>query len=453
QELWLHFYGRRMTDQAKGQYARDNKTKSNRYRGLMRDRPKPHAMADVLMPRLVALCTPEHYAATGALADLGPYLPISQAKAFNLGVTERRYFMTDYLKGNAYGWQVFGCRWEENAGHTPFNYEPIQSSDYLFQYINSRHPSWLEFGRRRNIHFRDVRAYKIEGTDVFGYTSWKSFATANVSEEWCKRPKLTGPEIAKYSQGRTSRTGWAMPDPAHVNLDELYDLYCLFGDNRALAASRNAAAVGGAFTAFRGGQVSRLNGWSMRTLLRYLDLTGDKECMPYVARSMRNSWQLARKHRHHAKVPTVSAGTDYEGWFNNIFGRSVILAYRVTGDENMRDLALGMAKGRAAEKLRYPTLTAFAYDQTGDKSYRYDKPEQFGRYWVSAINQLYSHNYFPACDGYLWAKPRPDEAAPAAVKDLAAEGLGGGQVQLTWTAAGDDGNEGTAAVQQVKWAD
>ncbi|MHC4715781.1 MAG: exo-rhamnogalacturonan lyase family protein [Planctomycetota bacterium] len=453
QQMWLHFYGRKMAGKAVSQYPRDTRTKSRTYRGLMRDRPKPHVIADLEMPRLVALCTPEHYAACGALADLGPYLPIRRAKGFPLGMTERRYFMTDYLKGNAYGWHVFGCRWEENAGHTPYNYEPILSSDYLFQFITSRHRSWLEFGLRRNIHFRDCRAYQIQGTQPFSARSYDEFKRVNVQEEWFVRPAPTGPEVTRYTKGKYKRAGWYMPDPAHVSVDELYDLYCLFGDNRALAGARNAAAVGGAYAAFRQANVSRLNGWSMRALVRYLDLTGSQEARPYVDRAMDQFWNLARRHRHRAKVPTVSPNSGYEGWFNNIAARGVILAYRVTGDERMRDLALGMAAGRHDEKLRYPTLTAFAWDQTGDARYLHHDPDAFGRYRVEATTQVYSKNYFPACDGYLWAKPRPDRPAPSAVRDLAAVALGNGSVKVSWTAPGDDGKHGRAAVYQLKWSD
>ena len=456
QEMWILFYSRGRTANGKytpkGEYYRETKVKADKHRGLMRNRPKLRTLSYMLTPQVFALCSAEHYAACGALADIGPYLPIKDARGFAIRETERRYMTTDYLKGNAFGWQVFGCRWEECAGHTPYNYEPILSSDYLFQYILSRSPSWLEWGYRRNMHFRDTRAYKINGTDLWGFRNWKSFASQNVSEDWCKRAQPTGPEITKYSQGRYKRVGWMLPDPAHVCVDELYDLWVLFGDRRAYEGAANCGAVGGAFSAFRPGQVSRLNGWGMRTLMRYYDLTGDKKCLPYVNKSIARFWEIAVKNRSRPKIPTSRAGTPYDGWYNNITGRAIIMAYNATGDERMRDLGIGMAKGRANEKMRYPTLTAFAYDQTGDESYRYDKPEKFAHYWVNEINQMYSHNYYPACDGYLWAKPRPDKQAPAAVTDLSAQSVDG-QVHLTWTAPGDDGKRGTATIYQVKWAD
>lgn len=460
QEMWLLFYGRGLTGKAKPQYIRDRWTKSDKHRGLMRDRPVPHCLADQLIPRLVALCSPEHYAACGALSDMGTYLSIRGMAPFRLGMTERRYFMTDYLKGNAYGWQVFGCRWEENAGHSPYNYEPILSSDYLYRYINSQHPTWLEFGLRRNMHFRNCRAYKIDGADPFGYTTWRAqdgsgFSQNNVSEDWCKRSQPKDEEARKYSQGRTGgRVGWYLPDPAHVCVDELVDLYCLFGDTRALEGARNAGAVGGAFAALHGkAQTTRLYGWGMRTLMRYYDLTGDPKCRAYVDRAIERFWNIARESKHRAVVPVHRPGTGYEGWYMNIVGRSVIMAWDLTGDERMRDLAIGLAKGRDKQLLRYPSLCAFTYDQTGNPAFRHDKTETFATYWASQITQIHSRNYYVASDGYLWAKPRPDTTPPAAVADLAAKALGGGQVRLTWQAPGDDGREGTAAIYQVKWSD
>jgi len=437
QELWLHFYARGLKAPATSQYPRDDATKSEWW-SLTRDRPWPHFLADSLLPRLAALCTREHYAACGALADIGPYLPVPDDRGFPVESTERLYFTTQYLKGNAYGWQVFGCRWEEYAGHSPWNYEPISSSNYLYKFINTQHPTWLEFGYRRDKHFRDVRAYKIDGTTLFGAKTWAEFSRRNVCEEWCSRRGLwpKGEEVEKYAQGRYRRAGWFLPNPAHDNLDELYDLYCLFGDNRALEGARNIAAVGGAYVATRKISIHRATGWCFRSLLRYRDLTGSDECLPYIERALDNFWQVAVKYRHARAI-------DYDNaWFYSVFGRTVVLAYEVTGDERMRDLAIGLARGWG--KPGQNSLNAFAYDQTGhDRHIKGFDPQ--GRRSLSG--------YFPACDGYLWLKPRPYRTPPAAVTDLAAEAGAAGEVQLTWKAPGDDGNKGTAGVYQVKWAD
>ena len=48
--------------------------------------------------------------------------------------------------------------------------------------------------------------------------------------------------------------------------------------------------------------------------------------------------------------------------------------------------------------------------------------------------------------------PRVDQTPPAAVGDLRARALGGGKVELTWTATGGDGKTGRAANTQIKYA-
>ena len=441
QELWLYFYGRGLSGGARAQYSRDGQTRS-RWWQLLRDRPWPHVVADSLIPGFFARSTNAHYAACGALADLGPYLPITGGAPFPLAVTERRYFMTDYLKGNAYGWQVFGTRWEEWKGHSPCNYEPIGSSDYLFRYINTGYESWREFGRRRNIHFRNVRAFKIDDGDRrFSYKSWGQFRANAECEDYCGRggsfPK--DEQARKYSRGLWRRANWELPNPAHNCLDELYDLYCLYGDTRALEGMRSVAAVGGAYVgmADRAVGIHRATGWCFRSLLRYYELTGDKAALPYVKGAIDNAWKMVRR-ENYRHMPRINYPNT---WFYNVFGRAVILAYQATGDERMRDLAIGMTQMRPS-KSGHPALNAFSWEQTGHAKYRSDVPQKYARFG----------GYFLSCDGYRWAKSRPDKAPPAAVRDLAAAG-GAGQVSLTWTAPGDDGNTGTAAVYQVKWSE
>ncbi|MCX7590658.1 MAG: hypothetical protein N2255_03415 [Kiritimatiellae bacterium] len=440
-ECWLYFYGRGLQPPAKPEFARDNETRSQWW-NLLRDRPWPHVVADTLLPDVFARCTPEHYAECGALADLGPYLPIKGGKPFSLGVHERRYFMTDYLKGNAYGWQVFGSRWEEQKGHSPSNYEPISSSDFLFNYINTGAATWLEIGRRRNLHFRDVRAFKIDDDKRFSYRSWAEFRANAECEDFCGREtKMPRDEEAqKYMAGLWKRESWELPNPEHNNLDELYDLYCLFGDMRALEGMTSVAAVGGAYVGMPGTKVSihRASGWCLRSILRYYELTGDRASLNYITNALDNCWAMVRRegYRHVSKISYDNA------WFYNVFGRAIVLAYYVTGDERMRDLAIGMTQNRTT-KGQHPTLNAFSYDQTGDKRYYSEMADKYAKLG----------GYFPACDGYLWAKSRPDQIPPAAVGDLAASSTSGGEVILTWTAPGDDDRKGTATIYQIKWAE
>ncbi|MCG3178035.1 MAG: hypothetical protein BIFFINMI_00358 [Phycisphaerae bacterium] len=438
QEIWLHFY----STAQKPQYAADPLK-----------RPWPHVIDDMMVtPTLFARCAPAHYAACGALADLGPYLTIggqddvtlenepvhTVTGDFPLPVTERRYFMTDYLKGNAFGWQVFGCRWEEYAGHSPWNYEPIGSSYFLFNYVNTGGPNFLEYGLRRFRHFRDLRAYKIDGTDLWDYKDWKGYSGNNVAEEWCSRKGLEpkGDEIAKYSAGRYARRGWFGPNPEHANLDELNDLYLLFGDERAREGMANIASYGGALVGLRKVDIGRHTGWALRALVRYYELTGDKEALKYLNPALDNFWDVARRNR---SVQMIKYDNN---WFMDVFSRAAVMAYDLTGDERIRDLVIGLDRDRHKSKGAWPTMTAFCWDQTGLEEYYSEQAASYARLG----------GYFPACAGYLWAKPRPDKAAPAAVADLAAA-AGAGEVTLTWTAPGDDANAGTAALYQVKYDD
>ena len=438
QELWLHFYARKLKG-GKVQYPR-GKPKTEWWQ-LLRDRPWPHVIADGLMPERVALCTREHYAATGALADLGPYLPIRDRAAFPWTVTERRYFMTDRGKGNSYGWQVWGTRWEEAKGHSPANYEPIRSSDYLFRYINTQHVSWLKIGRPRGMQFRNCRAFKVDDGKRFSYQTWGEFRGNAECEDYCGRGKSfpKDAEATKYSVGLGRRSPWELPNPAHNCLDELYDLHLLFGDQRAREGMESIAAVGGYYVGSPGARmgIHRATGWCFRSLLRYYELTGDRNALPLVKQAMDNAWASMKKanYRHMPRI-------NYDNtWFYNVYGRAIVLAYRTTGDERMRDLAIGMTQKRTT-KGKHPTLNAFSWEQTGAPEY------------YSSMAQKYAtmRRYFESCDGYVWAQPRADKIAPAAVKDLAAT-VNGRDVTLTWTAPGDDGNRGVAAVYQVKWSE
>jgi PcRGLX-like protein central beta sandwich domain/PcRGLX-like N-terminal RIFT barrel domain len=440
-EFWIHFFARGMKKGLRGEWPRDNMSRS-KWHGLLRDRPWPHVIADSKEPGpLVALCSKGHYAACGALADAGAYVPWKHSRGWHVAVTERRYLMTDYLKGNSFGWQVFGCRWEEYKGHSPWNYEPIGSTDYLYKFINTQHPTWLEWGRRRGMHSRNLRACKVDGTNVWGFKSWGEFRKQNVCEDYAKRAVPKDDELKKYSQGKFARAEWVLPNPAHMNLDECLDLYLLFGDMRALEVSRNAAAVGGAYVGMPDGSygIHRATGWCFRTLVRYKDLTGDKQCDPYLNKAIENFWKVARKHRSNpGKIRYKNT------WFYNVYGRSVVIAYLVTGDERMRDLAIGLTQDRNS-KRGHPTLNAFCYDQTGRKVYHSLKADE------RKIKGAYWGGYFPGCDDWMWNKPRPDKTPPQAVADLKAEALGGGKVKLTWTAPKDDA--GAASVYQLKYDD
>jgi hypothetical protein len=119
----------------------------------------------------------------------------------------------------------------------------------------------------------------------------------------------------------------------------------------------------------------------------------------------------------------------------------------------------------------WPNTMAQGYNLTGDERLL---KTMFEVYWA-AMSRVYVHPpKIPKGETpkYAWisgntkgdwisptafaigvgAHPRKDKQGPKAVTDLAAKALGGGKVELTWTAPADEGG-GTVSLYQVKWAE
>jgi len=436
--------------------------------------------------RVFALPSPEHCGRAGALSDLGPYMMHDKNRAFagkdvyfSLAKVERGLL---HPRANGFGWQVFGMRWFEMAGHSPWNYEPLGSSGSLWTHLLNAKDDRLEWGMRVARHARDVRAYYIDGQDNLAlWKKWRPDYWENcVIEHFSRlvkgaisRPKVKHPDLAKHPYRRHR---WPLPNMSHLNLDEVYDLYLMTGDDRALRCMRTIADHGIAWVLLRPGkrQVYRDEGWCMRTLMRYYELTGDPRYEPYVRKVIDRIWRDVNK----AGPITGRGGT----WYQAIYARGCITAWRATGDERMRDLALGCAdwgmtyevttKGYPAPGKPKPWLLtpeqrvgpkwqrgmcppwangyhidlyAWAYQQTGDKKYL----DAMDFAWKMNRNTWWL-GYFP-CAMYMAYGPRSDTTPPAAIADLKAE-AGKGQASLSWTAPGDDGMKATAGVYQIKYA-
>ncbi|MFO7897923.1 MAG: hypothetical protein R6V58_02560 [Planctomycetota bacterium] len=430
-------------------------------------RPWAHVVYDNYLSTPWALPPVEHCGKCGALHDLGPYKMDDRVPVigFPLERRDRRSMMTDYLKGNGYGWQAFGTRWEELAGHSPWNYEPIWTSCSLFNYLVTRRVNWKTYGLRVARQARDVRAYLIDDQDnlALWWTRGGKYQRHCVFESFSRRTPKTGKHPYR-------RRRWPLPNQAHLNLDEVHDLYLMTGDDRARRCMEMIACHG-AYTATRMrryARPSRAEGWCLRVLMRYYGLTGDERFKPFVEQAIDKCWREINK-----------AGTQGGTWYGGVFGRGVIAAYLATGDERMRDVAIGHADWARTYEVGtegYPYHTvkqgpynvkpsergnhcpwanaylidvhAFAYEQTGDPAYKeamefaWEKLDprdgKFLMFLPAAVRRVYG--------------PRADKKPPAAVEDLKAEALGGGKVRLTWTASGDDEKTGTAAVYQIKVA-
>ena len=470
------------------------------------------ATAKRYQKRVFALPSPEHCGAAGALSDLGPYMMHEKIakpakEHFSLARMEQQALLPDANYGNGYGWQVFGMNWIERAGVSGTNYEPIGTSNSLWMHLLNAHPGRLEYGMRLARHARDVRTYHIEGQDNLAlWTTWRPGYWKNCVVEHVSRLAGGAIERAKnehpdWKNHPYSRHRFPLPNFQHLNLDEVYDLYLLTGDDRALRCMRTIADHGVVLSTLhpRPRRARRMTGWCLRTLGRYYELTGDKRYEPYVRKALDQIWNDINK-----AGPTDSKGGT---WQLAIYARGAINAYRAIGDERMRDLAIGCAdwamtyevnpkhgyayqqfpdpwnhkpedRGKVLpeeyKKYWFPEwsngymidLFANAYHQTGRKKYL--REMEFA--WKhnsdlpTTVNQAHkmpnpeNHHadawwlgYFPTAM-YMAYGPRADKVAPAAVTDLKAAAKGG-QATLTWIAPGDDDDKtGKASVYQIKYA-
>ena len=83
---------------------------------------------------------------------------------------------------------------------------------------------------------RDVRVYLIDDQDnLKTWKTWKDYVKNCVREEWPRR--LPNKGLHPYR-----RHPWVLPNMEHHNLDEMYDLYLLTGDDRARRCLETIAA-------------------------------------------------------------------------------------------------------------------------------------------------------------------------------------------------------------------
>ncbi|MCG3181956.1 MAG: hypothetical protein BIFFINMI_04402 [Phycisphaerae bacterium] len=369
----------------------------------------PAAVAATWERRLMPRPTLEHSAACGALADLGPYsvptTSLDKKPDSRIALYSDRSFTTDELYGNAYGWQIFGERWRSNGGHGRRGArQPIDEDNYLFRWLVGGRGDWFDAGDARNRQFRDVRVYQIDigEQDPFGFKDWNAFRAANRNEDWTNRPQPKDAEYLKYTQGRYSRSDWPFPNPEHTTIDLLYDRYLLFGDVRCYENMRIGAAHGGYFSG-RGGSWAdgwpwRANGWGMRALFRYWDLTGDKEAEACLR-------DVIATHAKHIGTKDFICHNDVRKaeinwWFTNIYCRGVSMMALHTGDPKMLELLKTLAAGKEAHARNVPALFAVLYHLTGDEKY---KKLVLGD--DDGAKLLTVGGYYPACDHWLLHQP------------------------------------------------
>jgi hypothetical protein len=415
-EIVLHFYGAKA---AAGGYAKD-----------AAGRPRIEDVANVWDARVFARPSAEHRAATGALSDVGPYTPptrgLDRKPSANIAANDPKMFTTDRLYGNAYGWRVFGERWRSQGGHGSRGArQPINEDNYLYQWYVTGAAEWLAAGDARSRHFRDSRCYRIDDQDALGFTDWTTFRRANTSErrEWTSRPLPDNEEIRKYRDGLPDYgTNWEFPNPEHCVLDLLYDRYLLFGDVRSLENMRVAAGHGGYFAIGYapkpgadlkaiGPTIGRDRGWSLRTLDRYWELTGDARAGEMMQAAIKAYEPLI------GKSPLWFANDQFahaSDWFTQIFSRAMAMTALHTGDPKALDICTSLAVGKEkpwAGSITYgrqtpqdaklfSTLFAVLYHLTGDVKYKEPLAEALKGDALLSVG-----GYFPASDHWLLTQP------------------------------------------------
>ncbi|MDD4891302.1 MAG: hypothetical protein PHU85_15380, partial [Phycisphaerae bacterium] len=386
-EVMLHFY----TLKGKKVYAVDDA-----------GRTWPHVFADCWDSRVLPRPTLEHICATGALTDLGPEsVPVSGFEDYALDVNNRRMLMTDKYLGNGFGWNPFGERWLSHGGHSMRGArQPIKEDHQLFSWYYTGGRGWLELGNNRSRLFRDVRSFRIDDQDPFGFADRKAFAGANRQEDYCNRPQPKDEEIAKYSQGRWPRSTWWLPNPAHITMDLVYDRYLLFGDQRAFEDLPVIAANGGTQIA-EAAYVHRETGWGFRALDRYCELTGDPKAKALQQRAIKTHSALI------GKTPLVCAGEAAGGgvnwWFTQVYSRGVSMTALHGGDPTALELCKTLAVGKESKADYFCMLFAVLYHLTGEEQYKdaVMKATNGGK----SLLKVYTDGDFPATAHWLLNQP------------------------------------------------
>jgi len=172
-------------------------------------------------------------------------------------------------------------------------------------------------------------------------------------------------------------------------LDLLYDRYLLMGDQRSFENMRVAAGHGAYFAIGSapkpgadkvGGSLGRSQGWSLRTLARYYDLTGDKRAGEPVKEAIKAYEPLI------GKAPLWFANDELahaSDWFTHIFTRGMAMIALATGDPKAIEICKSLAEGKekpSAGSITYgkqtptdakyfSTLFAVLYHLTGEQKY------------------------------------------------------------------------------------
>ena len=426
-------------------------------------------------------CPPEWVNSTDAWGDFGRVaIPDDPLKT-----TFKRRFQPYRLAG----WRDFGSDPEFESGSSSApggGYEPLlKTAHFYLGYLQLNDRRFFDQLERTSWHWRDRRYIYLDGD--WSDKSW----TGHGGVYWAYYGKggkdFTAVQPTNYRRydGSWNYGGRYGPmDTSHFSVDEVVNYYYLTGDRQCLEAlnayGKEAACFVGAFVRAGKAHISRDHGWVTRALISVYEATNDKRWFDLaqgaVKAIMDNQDKTAGCISPVNEKDKDGKPVKHTPFMNAAVGMALGRYYRHHPEEDVRDSILGIADwlcydvaigggfsynwtvdnpgGRSGSGNRCMSTMAWAYLATGQKRYLDAADKHAGRvadWYQSGFGQEYV---------FIKTTKRPDDVPPAAVKDLAAEALGGGKVKLTWTAPGDDGDgatglaagKGRAAEYQLKYA-
>ena len=415
--------------------------------------------------------------ATGAWGDFGGLALLDDAA--------RKALDREPLFGDT-GWRLFGACGEMESGSSRApggGYEPLlKDSVYYNGYMQTGQRRLFDQIERTSWHWRDRRMIFMDA-DVSasrweGNGSYQAYARKGVKDF----PAVQSTSLEKKFGAWNYGGAWGPMDTQHFSVDEVVAYYYLTGDRQCIDALNKYAEQAGylartSIESVKKSGSSRANGWTTRALMTVYEATGEKrwfelsrdaahaicEGMDKTAGTISPAKPVGR-----APDPKLDGQTPFMA---AVVGMSLGRYYRHQPEAEVRDAILGIADwmyydivkpgggfsyhwfindpgGRSVSGNRCMSTMAWAYLATGQKRYL-EAADAHGA--IMKLSGWYLNGFGQEYINIKTGK-RADDAPPAAVKDLAAEALGGGKVKLTWTAPGNDGDKGTAAEYQVKFS-
>jgi hypothetical protein len=135
--------------------------------------------------------------------------------------------------------------------------------------------------------------------------------------------------------------------------------------------------------------------------------------------------------------PDDCGGGSNDSWYTKWWPNTMAYGYTLTGDKALKARMLDTIWWGLARDYVHPPKIPQGDAPTYSRVERNTKGD-----WMTPSAFAFG----------VGSRPRKDEAAPAAITDLKASAVGGGKVELSWTAPKDEGG-GKVAKYQVKWSD